>query len=117
VLTAPDGIEARRRLTDAIAQLGSRLPKIARLLEDAEDDVLAFDASPQSTGPKLRSMFPDDASLIRLVSMLAIEANDEWLVGDAATSAKARWRLSTSHGPIEHSLPDQKRRSPSSPPA
>ena len=26
-------------------------------------------------------IFPDDASLIRLVSMLAIEANDEWLVG------------------------------------
>jgi transposase-like protein len=26
-------------------------------------------------------IFPDDRSLIRLVSMLAIEANDEWLVG------------------------------------
>jgi transposase-like protein len=26
-------------------------------------------------------IFPDDASLIRLVSILAIEANDEWLVG------------------------------------
>ena len=25
-------------------------------------------------------IFPDDARLIRLVSMLAIEANDEWLV-------------------------------------
>ncbi len=26
-------------------------------------------------------IFPDDTSLIRLTSMLAIEANDEWLVG------------------------------------
>jgi transposase-like protein len=26
-------------------------------------------------------IFPDDASVIRLVSMLAIEANKEWLVG------------------------------------
>src|SRR4051794_14931926 len=26
-------------------------------------------------------IFPDDPSVIRLVSMLAIEANDEWLVG------------------------------------
>ena len=26
-------------------------------------------------------IFPDDRSLIRLASMLAIEANDEWLVG------------------------------------
>jgi transposase-like protein len=100
LFTAPDGIEARRRLTDAIAQLESRLPKIARLLEDAEDDVLAFYAFPAEHWPKLRStnplerfnreigrrtdvvgIFPDDPALIRLVSMLAIEANDEWLVG------------------------------------
>jgi putative transposase len=100
LFTAADGIEARRRLADAIAQLESRLPKIARLLEDAEDDVLAFYAFPAEHWPKLRStnplerfnreigrrtdvvgIFPDDASLIRLVSMLAIEANDEWLVG------------------------------------
>jgi transposase-like protein len=26
-------------------------------------------------------IFPDDASVIRLVSMLAIEADEEWLVG------------------------------------
>src|SRR3954451_15211245 len=29
---------------------------------------------------------PDDGSLVRLVSMLAIEANDEWLVGRAYIS-------------------------------
>jgi len=100
LFTAPDGAEARRRLTDAIAQLEPRLPKIAALLEDAEDDVLAFYAFPAEHWPKLRStnplerfnreiarrtdvvgIFPDDPSLIRLVSMLAIEANDEWLVG------------------------------------
>ena len=26
-------------------------------------------------------IFPDDASLVRLTTMLAIETNDEWLVG------------------------------------
>jgi len=91
--------------------------KIARLLDEAEDDVLAFHAFPAEHWPKLRStnplehlnreiarrtdvvgIFPDDASLIRLVSMLAIEANDEWLVG-RSTSAKARWRLSTTSSP------------------
>jgi transposase-like protein len=100
LFTAPNGAEARRRLADAIAQLEPRLPKIARLLDEAEDDVLAFYAFPAEHWPKLRStnplerfnreigrrtdvvgIFPDDASLIRLVSMLAIEANDEWLVG------------------------------------
>jgi putative transposase len=69
------------------------------MLEEAEEDLLAFYAFPQAHWPKLRStnplerfnreiarrtdvvgIFPDDASLIRLVSMLAIEANDEWLV-------------------------------------
>ena len=100
LFTAPDGDEARQRLADAIAQLEPRLPKIARLLDEAEDDVLAFYAFPAEHWPKLRStnplerfnreigrrtdvvgIFPDDPSLIRLVSMLAIEANDEWLVG------------------------------------
>jgi transposase-like protein len=100
LFTAADGAEARRRLADAISQLEPRLPKIARLLDEAEDDVLAFYAFPAEHWPKLRStnplerfnreigrrtdvvgIFPDDASVIRLVSMLAIEANDEWLVG------------------------------------
>ncbi len=100
LFTASDGAEARRRLADAIAQLEPRLPKIARLLDEAEHDVLAFYAFPAEHWPKLRStnplerfnreigrrtdvvgIFPDDASVIRLVSMLAIEANDEWLVG------------------------------------
>jgi transposase-like protein len=100
LFTAENGGEARRRLADAIAQLKPRLPKIARLLDEAEDDVLAFYAFPAEHWPKLRStnplerfnreigrrtdvvgIFPDDRSLIRLVSMLAIEANDEWLVG------------------------------------
>jgi transposase-like protein len=34
-------------------------------------------------------IFPDDASLIRLVSMLAIEANDEWLVGRGYISQRS----------------------------
>ena len=53
IFTAPDGAEARRRLTNAIGQLESRLPKIARLLDDAEHDVLAFYAFPAEHWPKL----------------------------------------------------------------
>ncbi len=34
-------------------------------------------------------IFPDDASVIRLVSMLAIEANDEWLVDRAYMSQQS----------------------------
>jgi putative transposase len=100
IFTAAADTEAHRRLADAVAQLQARLPKVAALLEEAEDDVLAFYAFPAEHWPKLRStnplerfnreigrrtdvvgIFPDDPSVIRLVSMLAIEANDEWLVG------------------------------------
>ena len=99
------------------------------MLEDAEDDILAFYAFPAEHWPKLRStnplerfnreigrrtdvvgIFPDDRSLIRLVSMLAIEDNDEWLVG-RATSAEVDEPLSASRGP-ETDIPiDRKRRS------
>jgi transposase-like protein len=100
IFQATSGDEARARLGEAIGQLEGRLPKIATLLEEAEHDILAFYALPSEHWTKLRStnplerfnreigrrtdvvgIFPDDASLIRLVSMLAIEANDEWLVG------------------------------------
>jgi putative transposase len=106
IFTAPDGDQARQRLADAVQQLERRLPKVARLLDDAEDDVLAFYACPKEHWPKIRStnplecfnreigrrtdivgIFPDDASVV-LVSMLAIEANDEWLVGRAYISQK-----------------------------
>ena len=100
IFRADTGEEARRRLGEAVSQLERPLPKVAAMLEHAEEDILAFYAFPSEHWPKLRStnplerfnreigrrtdvvgIFPDDASLIRLVSMLAIEANDEWLVG------------------------------------
>jgi putative transposase len=100
IFQADSGDEARARLGEAIGQLESRLPKIAALLEEAEDDILAFYALPAEHRSKLRStnplerfnreigrrtdvvgIFPDDTSLIRLATSLVIEQNDEWLVG------------------------------------
>ena len=100
IFRSESGEEARRRLGEAVSQLERPLPKVAAMLEEAEEDILAFYAFPASHWPKLRStnplerfnreigrrtdvvgIFPDERSLIRLVSMLAIEANDEWLVG------------------------------------
>jgi transposase-like protein len=108
VFNASSLAEARERLGEAISQLERRLPKIAAMLAEAEDDVLAFYAFPAEHWPKLRStnplerfnreigrrtdvvgIFPDDPSLIRLVSMLAIEANDEWLVGRSYISKQS----------------------------
>jgi putative transposase len=106
IFQAASGKEARQRLSEAITALEQRLPKVARMLEDAEEDILAFYAFPPAHWSKLRStnplerfnreigrrtdvvgIFPDDHSLIRLVGMLCIEQNDEWLVGRRYLSA------------------------------
>ena len=103
--------------------------KVAALLEDAEDDILAFYAFPAEHWRKLRStnplerfnreigrrtdvvgIFPDDPSLIRLAAMLCIEQNDEWLVGRRYLSAGSMGRSSRS-GSIDTTTT---RRSPSS---
>src|SRR5215210_7998427 len=100
--------QARDRLSEAVAHLDGRMPKVAALLEDAETDILAFYAFPPDHWRKLRStnplerfnreigrrtdvvgIFPDDASLIRLAGMLCIEQNDEWLVGRGYLSAES----------------------------
>src|SRR3954469_14038164 len=125
IFTAPDGEQARQRLRDAVAQLERRLPRVAALIEEAETDVLAFYAFPAEHWPKIRStnrlgrfnresarrtdvvgIFPDDASLIRLVSMLAIEANDEWLVGRCYMSRQSMDALSAprSETTISHNI-------------
>ncbi len=96
-----DGYEqARERVTHVIEQLTPTAPKVAELLADAEEDLLACYRFPSEHWSKLRStnplervnreigrrsdvvgIFPNDASLIRLAGMLLIEQNDEWLVG------------------------------------
>jgi putative transposase len=100
--------QARDRLSEAIAHLDGRMPKVVALLEQAESDVLAFYAFPAPHWPKLRStnplerfnkeigrrtdvvgIFPNDQALIRLAGMLCIEQNDEWLVGRAYLSAES----------------------------
>jgi putative transposase len=106
IFNAVSRAEARDRLSEAVAALEGRLEKVAGMLEEAEEDILAFYAFPADHWRKLRStnhlerlnreigrrtdvvgIFPDDASLVRLASMLAIEQNDEWLVGRRYLSA------------------------------
>jgi putative transposase len=98
--------QARDRLSEAVAALAAKLPKVATMLEGAEEDILALYAFPVDHWRKIRStnplerfnreigrrtdvvgIFPDDRSLIRLASMLAIEQNDEWPVGRRYLSA------------------------------
>jgi putative transposase len=99
VFAAPSRDEARSILIDVVTRLERVAPKVARLLEDAEPDLLAFLDFPTEHRSKLRStnplervnreigrrsdvvgIYPNNAALIRLASSLLIEQNDEWLV-------------------------------------
>jgi transposase-like protein len=100
LFNAETGEQARELVTDALERVRKPLPKIAALLEQAEEDLLAFYGFPSDHWPKLRStnplervnreigrrtdvvgIFPNDRSLIRLAASIVIEQNDEWLVG------------------------------------
>ena len=106
LFSADSGDAARELAGDALERLRKALPKVAALLEEAEEDLTAFYAFPPDHWAKLRStnplervnreigrrtdvvgIFPNDRSLIRLAASVVIEQNDEWLVGRRYLSA------------------------------
>jgi putative transposase len=99
VFAASSRDEASAILGDVVDRLQAPAPKVAELLEQAKDDLLAFLSFPPEHRSKLRStnplervnreiarrsdvvgIYPNDASLIRLAGCLLIEQCDEWLV-------------------------------------
>ena len=85
-----------RNVADQIRQ---KVPKLAQLMDTAEEDVLAYMNFPRQHWTKLHStnpierlngeikrctevvgIFPNDGAIVRLVGALLLEQNDEWAV-------------------------------------
>ena len=93
----PDQDGARQTWRHVADQLRPRWPKLGKLMDESEDDVLAYMAFPAPHRTKLHStntlerlnkevkrradvvgIFPSEQSILRLIGAVLLEANDEW---------------------------------------
>lgn len=99
IFTQPDAESVRAQHERVVEQLQKRFPKASVLLNECRDEILAFTAFPKehwkqiwSNNPQERlnkeirrrtdvvGIFPNRASIIRLVGAVLMEMHDDWAV-------------------------------------
>src|SRR6476646_6527181 len=130
VFAQPDPDAARTQLRAVVDQLSPYAPAVAERLQAMEDDLLAYTAFPPAHWPKIWSnnplerlnreikrrtdvvgIFPDKASVIRLVGALLVEINDEMIAAERRYIA-ANSVAELTHGTAQLALPAAPRSRP-----
>jgi putative transposase len=113
IFAQPTRSAAGQQVGEVLKAMRSRWPAAAQLLEDAEEEVLAYMAFPPehwtriySTNPLERlnkeikrrtnvvGIFPDEPAVLRLVGAVLMEQSDEWEVDRHYFSQQSMRRLS-----------------------
>ena len=114
IFAQPDPRHVRAQLGELAPRRPSPVPRRGRQLADAGEDLTAFAAFPSphwtklwSTNPLERvnaedqtrtnvvGIFPNDASILRLVTAVLVEQHDEWAVAERRYLSDSRWPCST----------------------
>jgi transposase-like protein len=121
VFTQTDSAVAHTLWRQVADQLRGRFPRGAARMDQAEDDVLAYLALPEAHRVQLHStnglerlnkevkrranvvgIFPNDASIRRLIGAILAEQNDEWLLQNRYLTLES---LSALSSPVAASAP------------
>jgi transposase-like protein len=121
-----DPDEARKVWRQMADQFRSRWPKLGKLLDESEHDVLAYMGFPAQHRVKLHStnplerlnkevkrradvvgIFPSEQSILRLIGAVLLEANDEWQLQHRYMQVEAMAELLTPMIEIEGDLTPQ----------
>ena len=97
IFLQPGYEQSREQLREMSDKLGPKFPKVAEMLDDAQEDLLAYCAFPAehhskiwSTNPierlnkelkrrtKAIGLFPNEQSALRLLSAVLLEQNEQW---------------------------------------